>query len=749
MNGDCSRFGRRCTSLVFALSAFATVSCGGSDGTTPPVNQQRPFSAIAINDTLNREIAATGQVDTLRFVATASMRIRIDLQVLVAGTGERTIQYALVDSVTGQQVLVRQGAQPPTAPLGPDIASPSTVWFAVPRTTTYLVLVSAYTPVSGAAYVGAYRLRLVGADLRPEAARDTLVVDDSVSEAIDRPGDVDDFFLKASGGAKDFVVSIRAETGNAADTLVVEMITDPPDLVPLRVVLSPGNAAYMIPSSLERLAGAVQAQRIRVRALRASTVGSYRLKFYKINRGPEHAPAVIVPGDTIVDAHDYARDFDEFTFAGDPTREYAIAFQATSGSLADTLLLASDQPDLRSIGNAASLTTTLSRRFSGATFRITVIAPNDEVKHGPYRFVVLPINTKPEGGSDTFAVGDTASDLLELPVDVDEFSVPVQAGQLLSLYAQALTADTSEQLYIEGRFSTSNTTPPFADLYLRANGGKPSLQATRSDRFAVQQNGTLRLRVSTLSQFAGRYRLALGRIDLSSDGVDPNVSLGVVKEGMLYPAGDRDDFTFQCAHGQEIGTYISVPPTAGESAVLRFFFSNNSTEFDAYAAEELLVAPPERGRITVQGSGTCRLQVEGFGQSTSRSAGEPVPYRFVVFPVNRAPEQVPATIRIGDVIENEPIEPAIDIDEFQLTATPGARFQACILVNPFGPVFGSELVSIYLPGLTNQSTSSGRDSTSPRCAGPFTVPTTGTTALRVEGYGVKQVPFRLEIRPSP
>ena len=90
---------------------------------------------------------------------------------------------------------------------------------------------------------------------------------------------------------------------------------------------------------------------------------------------------------------------------------------------------------------------------------------------------------------------------------------------------------------------------------------------------------------------------------------------------------------------------------------------------------------------------------------------------------------------------------------FEVRESPGAKFDACLLINPNGPVFGSQRVGLIVVGAsvggTSNFTASLQGATAPSCIGPITLPAAGSATLRLDGLGVTAVPYRLQLRAVP
>jgi hypothetical protein len=116
---------------------------------------------------------------------------------------------------------------------------------------------------------------------------------------------------------------------------------------------------------------------------------------------------------------------------------------------------------------------------------------------------------------------------------------------------------------------------------------------------------------------------------------------------------------------------------------------------------------------------------------------------------NRAPERVSASVHIGVVISDDVLYPSADIDEFTLTASPGARYQACILGvrDPEEP-FEFMQLQVVTAGVGTAFINSPGNATTPTCANQV-FPAAGTVVLRVLDTGPLGGRYQLSIVALP
>ena len=468
-----------------------------------------------------------------------------------------TLQYVLIDSATGQRIDGDHGATHAEAELGPDIGSFSLKWTPLPQAATYLIIVTEFRH-GATQYAGRYRIRLVGADTRPESALPVMQNGDSIHESIDRPGDVDEFKIVAVSSTKDdYIFGLRAETGNPADTLLVET----GGVVGLPIVGSIGTDVDMRVTERGEYRLQTDTIRVRIRALRGATTGPYTFTVYRVNYAPERAARDVVVGDTISESLGYARDVDEFRFIGNPLWEYAVALQSTSGSVSDTVELTVPEisiSPLLGVSTRLALLGNTTESIRGATYTIRIVGLNDHVKRGEYRLVVLEINRKPEKAPEVMVVGDTISETLTFRNDVDEFNVQVTAGDFFVIYAQVLDADTAALAFDAYELPGVTFPTPTTGIRFFAYGGTPNLRATRSRLLGANETGIMRVRVNG-GTYRGSYRFAIGRLQRAPESASSLVPIDVIVRESLDPPGDIDDYSFNCVEGQQLaGSVTSV-----------------------------------------------------------------------------------------------------------------------------------------------------------------------------------------------
>src|SRR5438034_10368824 len=187
--------------------------------------------------------------------------------------------------------------------------------FQVSAAGTYLVRVAGTAP-SQIADTGAYRLFLYPIDRRPEHVSAAITAGDTISgEAIDLPGDIDEFTFSGVAG-EEFNAFLQAQNGSPETHLQLDVLDGGGTV--LRSAESLGSDTSLLRQVTGRfaLAGA-GTYRLRVSGAPYYpydlNYGPYRLLLYRINRRRQHLPYNLVFGDSLSgEAIDLPGDVDEF-----------------------------------------------------------------------------------------------------------------------------------------------------------------------------------------------------------------------------------------------------------------------------------------------------------------------------------------------------------------------------------------------------------------------------------------------------
>lgn len=728
---------------------------------TLPSRPPATSGTIRIGDTLTRTIAAALQADTLRFTCVVGQRVHVDVQQLTAGFDPGTLTYTLVDSPGSASLFGISVA--PTA-IWPDLNAGDAKWSGATTTDclvimtsqSYLTIVQSENPtvVTAPPFVGTYRVRLVGSNPAPESAVGRLTTGMSVTESIDAAGDVDDFTLVGTKGQA-IVLFLKGLTGRGSDTVVVGSPLDWPNL--------PSDGWARSPGDDSRPAGAWSGRsitlpadtlRVRVRAATAATTGKYQFTYRVVDPAPEGIASILSAGDTVASTIEYPGDIDEYTFTGSPDSVYSVAIQATSGNNQDKLRFIVEPAypsvslNLTLDGTTPRLLDHMSARFPGGTPTKIRVSSEDGISQGTYRVAVVPINPAPELRGSSLTFGDTITESIAFTADYDEYFIQANAGDMLTMFAQAGGPDSLGQLRVRSVF------PGGQPLYV-FDPKKTLREGTTT--VVAQTAGSYKITVEGLEGYHGPYRLAVAKINPSPETANPVLHVNVPVTEAADPPGDVDRFTFDGTAGQEVAVYMQILPSRPGEPV------TGSGSFILYRAGSATPAVGTAGTDSLGKLGTGLVDLPFTGTNVieahaSSPTGEAVPYRLMVYQPNRAPELAPAEIHIGDKITNETIWPSADRDDFHLTGAAGAHFQACLrnrlapTASPFQPMW---LVVADPNGSNIALLAKSLSTDGAATCGSSVIPASGAMTIRVYGLWPAEAfldeggPYELEIVRVP
>lgn len=392
-------------------------------------------AALALGAVAEETIGSVGDVDEFTFSAAAGQEINLLLQLRSGMAGRLTMEL-----LHGTQRVARLEPEAPAA--SPDDFGTGRIALAGGVYTVRL-----YGPAAGTAEqaTGSYRLELYPVDPRPEAGGRLVVNGESAADAVDRPGDVDDFTF--SGTAGQMVVLHVSGPAPSRGRIRAELLGTEGEQLYTDAVLAGNGTVYALRKTLP----ATGTYRVRVAGQYTGSMatGPYTLGAYTVSAAPEHVPATLQVGQTLTGERiDRPGDLDVFTLQGEAGREVAVFLGAEAGrgavfaslrpsSQAHTFIfLSSTWPslDARSTGRI---------RLEAVPYTL-VVDPNMYGPHvigysegGSYALRIFPINRAPEGRSAAYALGDTVKGEPVYPaVDVDEYTFEVAAPTPVRIHWQ-------------------------------------------------------------------------------------------------------------------------------------------------------------------------------------------------------------------------------------------------------------------------------------------------------------------------
>jgi hypothetical protein len=428
-----------------------------------------------------------------------------------------------------------------------------------------------------------------------------------------------------------------------------------------------------------------------------------------------------------------------FPFVATLSGEYAVFVEVGLGNVFVTLRDSISGVGLpgatafRSPGGAP-LAESIGFRFTATAGTVYVLVAGAFPAGTPatLRFLIERVQLSPESRPAGFTIGDTVSgELLEPSSDVDAFTTSGTPGREAVVVAEAPGALGEARLSFSLIDSSSST-----GLVRYLGGGTVQVGGLprTSGRFTIPASGRLALRFQSIdglpSRFHGAYRFWSYLIDRAPEHRAEAVATGQEITGeSIDRAGDVDEFTFTAAAGAELNVFfqasrylvLEIAP-AGGSQLATATSSGADTALTAHSTS----------RFTLAQAGGYVVRIGGAQIDSLTDVGS---FRFLLYPINRAPEHVAAAIVPGDTVAGEAIDRDGDIDEFTFFAVAGQPFNAFIqatdgsaqtrlrlqVVDADGTVVGSVESDGAAPTLLGQLT------------GRVTMRTTGVHRLRVMG----------------
>lgn len=488
---------------------------------------------------------------------------------------------------------------------------------------------------------GAYRLRLYPVNRKPEKIADSLTFGDSVAgEAIDAPGDIDEFrvAIPDSSGAN-LVLQLGPDAVGGAVTAILY-----DSLGQAMAAATPTAAGEVAQSGTMSVGPGRYVLRVRGGYLSddglSQATGTYRLWLYRFGFGPETAPDTIVVGDTVrTEALHPPGDVDVFHVflsAGQHVN-LALAGNGPPGGglflqfgLDHTIafLSAPTAGDTLGAHQTGRLDLTATGWYTIGISGIGVGAPTP-TDPGPYVLALTAVDTLPEHVSPNVAVGDTVSgEAIDYPGDYDSYVVTGTPGQVVSvLFAIPAVSDYPPTLELDD---------PATGAALGAVSG--SVTPFFTTPAAIPASGRLTIRVRETAdlgyRYTGGYRFTVVAINLGPESVPATFALGdTVRGEAIFPAGDIDQFTSTATPGVTLAPFYRLaadPAPSGDMITLEIVDpATGAVLTGSFAA--LLGSTPDffsPGSFVVPASGSYMVRVRAYQRDTATA-----PYEFYVAPV--------------------------------------------------------------------------------------------------------------------
>jgi hypothetical protein len=238
--------------------------------------------------------------------------------------------------------------------------------------------------------------------------------------------------------------------------------------------------------------------------------------------------------------------------------------------------------------------------------------------------------------------------------------------------------------------------------------------------------------------YTGQYRLAVIRISTAPEQVPATLVAGTLVTESGDPPGDIDHFLLTGTPGQEVAIYASpTNPTMGGVGygvwTIPFAMLGQQSDSLGWAGTGLFTL----------GTTPIAVDVQAFG-----TLGQAFQYRLWAYALDRRPERTSATIHIGDVVSNEVLWPAADIDEFTLAASPNTKYQVCIFDREKTVNFGHTELEILVNGTGVGFLNSLVTDVVPAC-GTLTTPPNGVTVFQIFTNDLHGGAYELSVKAVP
>ncbi len=441
-----------------------------------------------------------------------------------------------------------------------------------------------------------------------------------------------------------------------------------------------------------------------------------------------------------------------YTFHAEAGREYAVFVDALDGSvLLGVYDSATHAP--RAVGfdhaGTGGLYETATNNFLGLEGVLLIEVRRDlgsTATTALFQFLVYQVNTSPEGHSAEFAIGDTVTgERLEPFVDVDHFVAAGHAGQEVVGWLEALATGVGDL-----RLTVLSPDSQYLASAASVRSGGPAY-VLPTQPFALPADGDYGFEVragrGSGAPFTGPYRFWIRAINLAPEHGSPLAPLGTPIDGeKIDEYADVDEFRFSGTAGQELNVFVQALSSSARVEVKDF--GGGVLAAAASSSSDTGLTDHGTGRFRLPAAGTYTLRV-----TAGLSLADTGAYRLLLYPIDRRPEHVPATVVIGDTVAGESVDLPGDVDEFAFTGPQGQQvnvfYQA--LGGPGAAVLRLELVS-PTDSTLRAAVSFGADTTLLyRQTGRVTLPATGTYTIRVsgvlDGLGRDRGPYRFFVYP--
>lgn len=648
----------------FEVAALAlAAACSGDEPAGPGPEPGNTLTTITAGDTVAFEIPAGEQTVTLRYVADADL----DQAVFFRGI-DQGVSLTVTDSATASAL----GFGFPFPYRQDFLLQNRTAVFAVAEGTSYLL---AATRSSGDERV---RVRAVVHTVQrtPETVSASVAAGQAIQdETLETSADIDEYSFAGTAGQE--LIPFFVAPGFAGGGAALDVV-DPDGLDVGGTSNFPGVTDLDLSFGLRFTLPADGTYGARVRGTESFPDsgmvpgGAYAFEIAVIDRAPEERPAAVAPGDTVDAAIARVGDVDVFTLQLATDAEVNLFLEAentltlAAGRLKVSLTEAGNATELATLGSPDPDTPLLENgsgrlQLPAGDYVITADGYGGfGAFRGDYRILIQPIDRAPETAAPVLAPGAAVTDAVDVPGDVDEYTLAVPA---------------------DGAWNVVITTPDtvgFGDILaldvLPAGGGDPVASNPVSGELLGAGTGNTGLapgdylvRVdaarTTGGGYLGDYQLVAFAIDSAAEGHAGTIAVGETVAGESTPLGDVDRYTFQGADQEILSAAITDDLERMGGTIVRAADGQVVTGF-AGAVERQFLIP---------GSGEYIVTVGP--RDGGRIIGQEGPYALTLQAVPTNTEAVSSVLSVGDSIWAEPLDAVGDVDEFMLSGAADSEVQ--------------------------------------------------------------------------
>ncbi len=599
--------------------------------------------------------------------------------------------------------------------------------FTVSGASGYIVRVDAdglgtYDPRPGP---GAYSFQMRRIDLGPEAAPATLQPGDTLGgERIDFVGDIDRFQVPATAGARYnvFLQALAAPDSGAILVLEASMSGDTS-----RTSSTEGDSALR-----RQFTGVIQAPAtgtLEVLVRGGSDFGRldrgpYRIFVYPVDTMPELTPATLAPGDSVVgETIEFPGDMDYFMVTGAHDTLNVLLRRDASAPEPLDLVWHANGNDLATACYpplGAPERSCLTGGFIGGASGTPLVVESQKFATtsfvGGYTLVTIPLSNAPEGTAVQLTPGVDVSGEIEVPGDVDRFTMDYQRGTPLDLDLDGRSISSQDGFSALVTDSVGNWFQIMSWLGLRVG------------RFDLPASGTYWVVVQGMSggvepAEVGPYTLHLTQVSRLPETAPASIVTGAaVTTESIDELGDIDEFTLVDTPGKEVQAAQSLPLARVEAWV----------PGDTIPLRE--GANGASGRVVVPAGGVLRFRVAeprvhvGSVNEAFTLTGV---YALTLNTIDRAPEVVGPNVALGVEVSGEQINYIGDIDEFSFAGTQGQVISLWLdNLSSFGALHAR--LDLIDPGTGQVLGSVSTASQTPITSQSFALPSTKTYLLRAQ-----------------